>query len=140
MPKTWVVVAESSRAKIFELDKKNSPLKELQGLAHTCSRIHEKKLTSTLSGWVPEKHKLTSRTSIKQHESQVFARTIGKHLDNAYNRGKFSKLIIMSSPGFLGQLRKQIGTQIHKQIITAIDKNLVRHNTTDIQAHLPYSF
>ena len=31
MPKTWVVVAESSRAKIFELDNRKTPLKEVEG-------------------------------------------------------------------------------------------------------------
>ena len=140
MPKTWVVVAESSRAKIFELENKNAPLKELQGLANTSSRIHEQKLSSDLPGRTPGKHKLTSRTSIKQLESQQFARSIVEHLTNARNKQKFSKLIIMSSPGFLGQLRKQIGSKINKHVISEIGKNLVRHNTRDIQAHLPYSF
>ena len=139
MSKTWVVVAESSRAKIFELDKKNSPLKELEGLANTSSRMHEQNLSSSLPGRTPGKHKLVSKTSIKQHESKAFARTISQHLDSARNRGKFNKLILMSPPGFLGYLRKQIGNNM-KHVISEVDKNLVRHKTKDIQAHLPFSF
>ena len=96
MSKTWVVVAESSRAKIFELDKKNSPLKELQGLTNTSSRIHEQKMSSALPGRTAGKYKLISRTSLKQQESQQFARTIGEHLDTACNKKKFNKLIPFS--------------------------------------------
>ena len=82
MPKTWVVVAESSRAKIFELDNRNTPLKELEGFAHTPSRAHEQKLTSDLPGRSQDSlghgsHKMGSSNAIKDHESQEFAKTIG---------------------------------------------------------------
>ncbi|MBI3188201.1 MAG: host attachment protein [Gammaproteobacteria bacterium] len=144
MSKTWVVVAESSRAKIFELDKKNAPLIELQGFAHTPSRMHEHELTSDLPGRGTSSthgsHKYTNHTSPKEHESVEFARTLGTHLDSARNRGEFDKLIIMSPPAFLGQLRKELSVETSKYIVSEIDKNLVRHNTQDIQAHLPFSF
>lgn len=143
MPKTWVVVAESSRAKIFELDKRNLPLKELEGFAHTPSRVHEQQLTSDLPGRSNDSHghgshKMGTHTSAKQHESQEFAKTIGNHLDSARCQGKFDKLIIMSSPAFLGQLRKQLSSETRKYVHSEIDKNLVRHNTSEIQEHLPF--
>lgn len=145
MSKTWVVVAESSRAKIFELDKKNAPLRELQGFAHTASRSHEHNMTSDLPGRFMNStthgsHKLSNHSSPKEHESVEFARVIGSHLDDARNRGQFDKLIIMSPPGFLGHLRKELSSETCKYIVSEIDKNLVRHNTQEIQAHLPYSF
>jgi protein required for attachment to host cells len=144
MSKTWVVVAESSRAKIFQIDKKNSPLVELSGFAHTPSRSHEQNLTSDLPGRVMNSthgsHKLSTHTSPKDYESVEFARTLGTHLDAARNRGDFDKLIIMSPPGFLGHLRKELSTETSKHVVSEIDKNLVRHTTQDIQAHLPFSF
>jgi len=144
MSKTWVVVAESSRAKIFEIDKKNAPLIELQGFTHTPSRMHEHNLTSDLPGRGTSSshgsHKFSNHTSPKEYESVEFARVLGSHLDEARNRGEFDKLIIMSPPGFLGHLRKEISNETSKYIVSEIDKNLVRHNTQDIQAHLPYSF
>ena len=144
MSKTWVVVAESSRAKIFELDKKNAPLRELQGFAHTASRSHEHDLTSDLPGRTHNSathssHRLSQHSSPKAHESVEFARTLGSHLDEALNRGEFDKLIIMSPPGFLGYLRKEMSYETSKHVVSEIDKNLVRHTTSDIQSHLPYS-
>ena len=145
MPKTWVVVAESSRAKIFELDNRNTPLKELEGFAHTPSRAHEQKLTSDLPGRSQDSlghgsHKMGSSNAIKDHESQEFAKTIGHHLDTARTKGKFDKLIIMSPPAFLGKLRKELSSETNKFVVSEIDKNLVRHSTQDIQEHLPYYF
>lgn len=145
MSKTWVVVAESSRAKIFEIEKKNAPLKELEGLTHPASRVHEQELTSDLPGRslnssTHGSHKMTASSSAKEHESIEFARTISSHLDNAFTRGMFDKLIIMSPPAFLGQLRKELGSETSKRVVSEIDKNLVRHKTQDIQAHLPFSF
>ena len=138
MSKTWVVVAESSRAKIFELDKRNAPLVEIQGFAHTPSRLHQKELTSDLPGRTPGRHKLVQQTTTKENACNEFARSIRNHLDTARSKGKFNKLIIMSPPSFLGRLRKQLGATINKCVISEIDKNLVRHSISDIQAHLPF--
>ena len=140
MSKTWVVVAESSRAKIFELEKRNAPLKEISGFAHTPSRLHQKELTSDLPGRTPGRHKLIQQTTTKENASNEFARSIRNHLSSARNKGQFNKLIIMSPPSFLGRLRKQLGSAINKCVISEIDKNLVRHSTQDIQSHLPFRF
>jgi len=140
MSKTWVVVAESSRAKIFELEKRNAPLKELQGLAHTASRMHEQNLTSDLPGRTPGRHKLISQSTPKDNESNTFARTIGNHLESARNKGEFSRLIIMSPPSFLGKLRKHLGSETNKRIISEVAKNLVKHTTREIQSHIPKNY
>lgn len=145
MSKTWVVVAESSRAKIFELNKKNTPMKELQDLVHPASQLHEQKTTSDLPGnsrvsYGHGSHKMSTQNSVKQHESAVFAKTISQYIEKARNKGQFQKLILMSPPAFLGQLRKQLSGETFKRIVSEIDKNLVKHKTRDIQAHLPYHF
>ena len=145
MPKTWIVVAESSRAKIFELNKKNTPLKELQDFIHTSSKLHEQEVTTDLSGgsrisYGHGSHKMNAQTSVKEHESKVFAKTISQYIEKARNKGKFQKLILMSPPAFLGQLRKQLSSETFKRIVSEIDKNLVKHKACEIQAHLPYHF
>ena len=138
MSKTWVIVAESSRAKIFEQEKRNAPLVEIQGLTHTPSRLHQKELTSDLPARTSGRHNLLQQTSSKENASNEFARSIRNHLDSARNKGMFNKLIIMSPPNFLGRLRKQLGSNVIKCVISEIDKNLVRHSTLEIQAHLPH--
>lgn len=139
MSKTWVVVAESSRAKIYEVELTDSKktLKELMGLTHSVSRSHKKQLSGNLQK--ESRHSLltSSLDTHKGHERIEFARTIGEHLNDARNKGKFNKLILMSPPKFLGDLRKNLGNETNKFVVSEIDKNLVRHNVKDIQAHMP---
>lgn len=139
MSKTWVVVAESSRAKIFEVEKKKSKkiLKELKGFAHTNCRSHKKQLLGSQQKESRHSQLTASLDSHKTHERTEFARVIGKHLNSARNRGLFTKLILISPPKFLGDLRKKLGCETNKYVISAIGKNLVRHSVKDIQAHMP---
>lgn len=139
MSKTWVVVAESSRAKIFQVEQNESirSLKELKGFTHSNSRNHK----SHLSGNQQKESRHSQLTDLhdthKDHERTEFARSLGQHLNTARNNGEFKKLILMSPPKFLGDLRKNLGHETNKHVVSAIDKNLVRHDIQDIQAHIP---
>ncbi len=142
MSKTWVVVAESSRAKIYELEKKQSKksLKELFGFSHSIIRNHKKQLDGNQQKESRHSQLSGSLDSHKEHERTSFAKTIGEHLKSARNKGKFNKLILMSPPRFLGDLRKSLGNEINKYVVSEVDKNLVRHNLKDIQAHIPLRY
>ena len=50
MWKTWVVVAESSRAKIYGMKNLRTPLVELDDLIHPEGRLHARDLTSSRPG------------------------------------------------------------------------------------------
>jgi len=142
MSKTWVVVAESSRAKIYEVDsnKSKKTLKEIEGFIHSVSRSHKQQLTGSQQR--ESRHSLltTSLDSGKGQQRIEFARSIGEHLNTARNKGKFNKLILMSPPKFLGDLRKNLGNETNKYVVSEIDKNLVRHKLKDIQSHIPMTY
>ncbi len=142
MSKTWVVVAESSRAKIYEVEKSESKktLKELTGFTHSIIRNHKQQLTGMQQKQSRHSQLIGSLDSQKEHERSTFARTIGDHLNAARNKGEFNKLILMSPPKFLGDLRKSLGHETNKYVVSEIDKNLVKHNIKDIQAHMPMRY
>ncbi len=142
MSKTWVVVAESSRAKIYEVEKSKSKrtLIELTGFTHSIIRNHQHKLTGKQQKASRHSQRVGSLDNHRDHERSTFARSIGEHLNTARNEGKFSQLILMSPPKFLGDLRKNLGHETNKYVISEIDKNLVRHNIKDIQAHMPLRY
>ncbi|MCW8855424.1 MAG: host attachment protein, partial [Gammaproteobacteria bacterium] len=50
MSTTWVVVADSSRARIFTAETSTSALQEIETLAHPEGRLHEQALSSDLPG------------------------------------------------------------------------------------------
>ncbi len=143
MSKTWVVVAESSRAKIFEVEKNDQSkrtLKEITGFSHSVSRNHKQQLDTSHQKESRHSQLTSTLDSHKTQERIEFARSLSQHLNSARNQGKFGKLILMSPPRFLGDLRKNLGTETNKHVVSEVDKNLVRHSVQEIQAHMPNSY
>ncbi len=142
MSNTWVLVADSSRARIFEAESSKGPLKELTDLVFPESRLHAQKLTSDLPGRSFDsngqgRHDLEERTDIKQSEAINFARRINEHLEKSRIKGAFRKLVVAATPSFLGILRKTLNTNTSKLVTQEIDKNLVKLDVKDVRKHLP---
>lgn len=145
MANVWVLVAENSRAKLFEHDFARSPLQEVQGFTHSASRLHDQDLTSDLPGRSFDskgagRHAMEQYTEPKVIEAQAFAKTLVEYLENSRNHQKFEKLVIMAPPAFLGMLRKEMSEPLSALVAAEVDKNLVKHDAEEIQAHLPFSY
>jgi len=142
MQPTWILVAESSRARIFRADTPSAPLAEIQTLAHPEGREHEQDLTSDLPGHDSDKtgsgrHGFQDETEPKQQEAIDFAKRIAHALESARNNGDFKQLIIVAAPAFLGTLRNELNEQTKKLVTFELDKNLSQHSPEDIRQHLP---
>lgn len=138
----WVLVAESSRAKLYEIETPRAPLVEIHEFSHPESRQHEHELTTDLPGRAYDshgqgRHAMEANMSPKQHEARVFAKQIGDYLEAARIQRRFRELIIISAPAFLGLLRKNLSDATNQCVTQEIDKNLVQHDAADIRAHLP---
>ena len=142
MPSTWILVAESSRARIFSVASSSGPLVEIETLAHPEGREHEQDMTSDLPGHDSDKtgagrHAFADETEPKEQEVINFAKRIAHHLDAARTSGNLTRLIVIAAPAFLGTLRGELNPQTSKLIIHEVDKNLSQHSADDIRHHLP---
>lgn len=142
MGTTWVLVAESSRAKIFEATGPRGALVELESLSHSAARQHEQDITSDLPGRSfdslgGQRHRMDAPTSPKRHEAETFSRELAKRLDAAFSAGEFARLVLVAPPAFLGLLREHLSTALAEQIVAEVAKNLVLREAADIRAHLP---
>ena len=107
---TWLVVADSSKARIFTVDSFTGPIEEIESIVHTEARLHEQKMTSDLPGRSNGKggagqHAYQDEVGPKEQENINFAREIAHELDAARKSNKFKQLMLVASPGFLGNLR-----------------------------------
>jgi protein required for attachment to host cells len=142
MKSTWILVADSSRARIFTTTTRSGPLEELETLSHPEGREHEQEMTSDLPGrdssrMGGERHAFQDETEPKEQEAIDFSRYLAQHLDAARKAGSYEQLIIVAAPKFLGTLRNQLAASCSKLIGLEIDKNLTQHDTADIRKHLP---
>ncbi|MCK4842227.1 MAG: host attachment protein [Methylococcales bacterium] len=141
MKSTWILVADSSRARIFVADTP-STIQEIEDFTHTEGRLHEQDMTSDLPGKAAGvagagKHAYQDQIGPKEQEAINFAKSIAKHFDEAHSANKFDRLMIISDPSFLGKLRKHLSDQSQKAICFELDKNITTHSVDDIRKHLP---
>ncbi|WP_394754398.1 host attachment protein [Crenothrix sp.] len=141
MKLTWILVANSTHARIFTADTPSSALEEIGDLAHTEGRLYTRELTTDLPGRVKggqsSRHALEQPTDPKKHEADIFAHQLAEHLEEAYNANKFKQLLIIAEPSFLGLLRQCLPEHIKKQVCLELDKNITLQSAADIRKHLP---
>jgi protein required for attachment to host cells len=141
MKSTFILVADNVRARIFTAETPSSPLQEIEALAHTEGRLHDREMTSDLPGKIKGEgsvgHAFEQPTDPKKHEADNFAHRIAQYLEEAHNTNKFEQLLIIAEPSFLGLLRNQLSEQIKKLVSFELDKNITTHSVDDIRKHLP---
>ena len=137
----WVVVAESSRAKVYATDALGEELTEIEHFDHADSRRHARDITSDLPGRNVgsdgSHHALQAETDIKEEEAVQFSRQINKYLQAALSKHQFGKLMIIAAPAFLGLLRAHMDSQVAKLVVYELAKNLVQCDIAQIRTHLP---
>jgi protein required for attachment to host cells len=141
MKHMMIVVADSTRARIFTVDSARSPLNEIETMAHPEGRIHEQNLVSDLPGKDSGKggggdHAFQEKIEPKREEMIEFAKRIADYLDNTRKANNLNKLAIIAAPAFLGELRTHLSKETSEKIVFDLDKNLAHHSEEDIRSHL----
>lgn len=144
MPATWVVVADSARARIFTVDTEDqrAPLKQVKELLHPESRSHERDLTTDANGRTfdsegPGRHAMSENVSPKKHEAWKLCRDLADDIEKARAQSRFNRLVLIAAPAFLGQLRKTLSPATARMVIREIDKDLAHMDESGIGNHLP---
>jgi len=142
MSSTWIIVADGSRARIFEVAPSSSDLHERETLAHPESRMHEQDMTSDLPGRDFDssgagRHAMGSKEEPKQGAKKEFAKQIADHLEKARTENRLAHLIVIAAPAMLGLLREAYSAETAKLVDSEVDKDLTQHSLSDIQKHLP---
>jgi protein required for attachment to host cells len=142
MADLWVLVADSSRARVFKAEGAEAKLTEVEDLAHPEGHLHEVELTSDLPGRTfdgsgPERHAMQEQTPPKRYEAITFAKRIASRMESARNNHEFGKLVLVAEPRFLGILRDNLSAECVKMITLQVDKNLVQLGVREIRDRLP---
>ncbi len=130
MSTTWVVVADSSRARLFEQDHPRDALQELKDLANPRGRMKGSELLADSPGRAFDsegagRHAMSTATDPRRHEAEVFAGEIAKRLDRARTGHKFESLVIFAPPEFLGLLRDKMNEPTKGLVTRTLNKDLV---------------
>jgi len=143
MKTLWIVVANSSVAKIFT--KKGSSLEAIKLLNHPESRLHNRDLVSDKPGRDFEsasdaRHAFESKTSPHQVEVQSFAREVADFLNKAKAKNEFDDLYMAASPIMLGKLREEASKELIKSMAAEIDKDCTTMDIEQIMEQFTFSY
>ena len=144
-----LVVADQGEARFYEVRPHNSV--ELIGqLADPIAHLHDRDLVSDRPGRKFDRaplsagrrgatahHATGGEQSPRRHEAEAFARRVAAELEQAYRRGDFEGLIVMSGPVFLGLLREALPDSVRTAVVAEIGKDLVHQDMQAIIRHLP---
>lgn len=137
---TWIVVANSTQARIFKLE--GLTLIEQDSLIHAESRMHEKDLIAdkpgaAYSGVAQGRYGMGQQQSPKKIEVSLFAKQISDHLDNARATGRLERIYLAASPSFLGLLRSEMNNHTQNLVAAEVDKDITHMKEDEILGYFP---
>ncbi len=141
----WVLVADGSRARLFQAEGARGGLKELDTWVHPESRLKEQELITDAPGQDRDRggagrHGFNEHQSAHDHEIESFAREIAHNLAVALNEDRFGRLLVCAPPRFLGLLREQLPAGVKQRIHHEIGKDLTGiRDLRDLRKRLPES-
>lgn len=139
-PPTWVIVAHRAGARFFEYAGRGKPLALIETLDHPEGRKLNSEIDSDRAGRIGEaagKQNTADREqSAHEHVSQVFAHSIAEQLRQARNAHRFSRLVLVAEPKFLGMLLASLDGPTADMVVGRVAKDLAQTPDRDVAAHL----
>lgn len=138
----WVVVADSTRARLFSTGEPSGSLTEFETLVHPESRLHQGDLVADRAGRDRgsdgSSHDMSDATDAKREEAVRFACQVSELLEAGRISGAFDRLYLVVAPEFLGILRKRLPQSLQRLVSREVSKNLAAHQIGDIRKYLPH--
>jgi len=141
MKKTWILVADSARARIFTAEHVSGPLREVKDIAHSEAHLKDQDLVTDRpgrnTGSGGAHHALNDKNDPKRHEAAQFAGRLAEELEHGRVNNRFEQLILVAEPSLLGRVRDHLNEHLKRMISFELDKNLAQLDASKIREHLP---
>lgn len=133
--KTWVLVADGTRARIFS--KKFKSLDNVMGQDFVRDNLKDREIYKDKPGRSfesanPTRHAYQPRTDWHEYNKQLFAKEICALLEKANQNAEFDELIVISPPKMLGGIRDYLDKQILPKITAEIPKDISKLSEHDL--------
>jgi protein required for attachment to host cells len=142
MDTTWIMAADSSRARIFERLEHERNLRELLDFVNPSGRADATDLRSDERGRFYGKgeryqgHTADPQVDPVQHESELFARDVAGHLNKAYGEQRYQRLVLVAAPKFLGLVRGKLHKDVQQAVVEELPKDISGFNLHQVEAYL----
>lgn len=141
MSTTWILVAHRSGARFFENPGPGKGLIHVETIEHPEGRLKNGDINSDKPGRAFDRmgggrHSMSTEQQPTERVAQQFAKHLGEKLVRGRTENRFSKLVLVAEPRFLGELRSALDSPTTALISATLDKDLGGVNDRDIPKHL----
>jgi protein required for attachment to host cells len=136
--KTWILVANSSFARVLCNDGPKKGLRLVSELDHPQSREKRMDLTSDKPGRVDNKGhgSFVQQTDPKKNEADHFALEVAKNLELGRVNNDYDRLILIASNPFMGLLKNRLDSHVMDRVSETIEKDYTKASDKELAAHL----
>ncbi len=142
MSTQWVVVADRSRARVFQTEGGLDQLQEVQDLLNPEGRQDESEFRHDAKGRYYGKgeryqaHTAEPHVTKEIHDEEMFSREVSQLLDEGCDMQRYDTLVMIAPPQFLGMLRKQLSRRVEERITQQLGLELANWNAPQIRDYL----
>lgn len=139
----WILVANSSRAKLFATDERAEQWDLREEFQHDESRAFSRQLLNQPdnpnAGSLHKPQPENEPDARQRLESERFARELVERLERGLNDHAYDRLVIAAPPEFLGRLRKLISPRVHQRLMLDLRADYVNVPLKDLPERIPLS-
>lgn len=142
MSSTWVLVADSTRARLFEVAPANKALSELACYTNPDGRAPGRKAATDRLPRVNEsvgsvRHAIEPHTSLREKSTDHFAHALGETLERGRLEHSYDRLVLVAPDRFLGALRGNFSKDLSDCVVGEIRLNLTALPLHELHSRLP---
>lgn len=129
MDKTWVLVADRVRARLFELDGDDGPLAEIESFVNPEGRAPsgsrgDNRPTRAIESVGGARHAIEPHTTPEAKIAERFARRLHEALEQGRVQHRYGKLVLVAPPRFLGTLHGVADKGVLNLVAAEVRRNL----------------
>ena len=142
MATLWCLVADASRARLFELVHPGHGIREIETVLNPEGRAQNRELDTDGSGRFYGKgerqqgHTAPAQVSAVDHDVELFAKSLVARIEKGRTDARYDRLCLVAAPRFLGMLRGHLGKDAERLVELAIDKDLSRAPEAEVERAL----
>ena len=142
MLKTWLLVADAAKARLFEIPRKGADPLEIACFTHPDSRspgLHtdQGRLGRTQESANPARHAIEPHTTLQEKHAMQFADLLCDAIRQGRMENHYEQLVLMAPPRFLGVLRDRLDEQSLKCVVAEVGNDLLALSPAELRAYLP---
>ena len=140
--RTWVLVADGSRARILQKDEGNrKQLRTIEGMTFShelpkTSEVVRDRLPRTFESVGDTRHAVATEVDPHREEKRKFAGELADALDAELVKKSFDRLVVVAPAQMLGDLRSALSPAVKERTTADVVLDLTKVPDIEIASHL----